>query len=530
MPRLFLSYATKDRNFVEKHILDPLATYGVDVWYDQARLNGGNPVRETLLAGLESSDFYVLVMSRSSWESDWVAFELRWALIKRRQQIIPVRIDDWDSNYFPGYVSGIRCIDFVPNPVQGQVELLRAISSNDDRLQSLLRQGRMMYQAQQFEQAEAHFSDALNVDPQSASALVWRARCRLKQQQLSEATIDVANAIRLRPDNSDAVLLRGELAYMQNDFDVAIECYDSVLASDNRNARALNDRACAKLKAQRLKEALDDLKKAVELAPRDPKFWSNLGQMEADAGNWKDAEKAFLKAIRLSDQGPHARFMLAYVRHLQGDLDKAIGDYERAVVGGGDEPRLYTAYGYALFASGKLDAADGAFDRAVRCAETRWPRSPERKAHGLLGKSRVALQRKQWPAALALADDVIRLDRGDKRAWVLRGEALHGLGKYVEAVSALERAGQLGECARAYELLGNVHEAIEEHDLARERRKAAWALRNNSSVSSFLVGLAGKLMPFAVGANELRPADYIQADSTNICQLRGLRCSGRCCV
>lgn len=93
----FISHSTRDKPFVRRLAAD-LVAHGVKVWLDEQRLLVGDSVPEKIAQGLAESDFFLIVVSANSVESEWVKKELSSALVheieRRKVTVLPIRIDD----------------------------------------------------------------------------------------------------------------------------------------------------------------------------------------------------------------------------------------------------------------------------------------------------------------------------------------------------------------------------------------------------------------------------------------------------
>lgn len=93
----FISHSTRDKPFVRRLAAD-LVAHGVKVWLDEQRLLVGDSVPEKIAQGLAESDFFLIVVSADSVESEWVKKELSSALVheieRRKVTVLPIRIDD----------------------------------------------------------------------------------------------------------------------------------------------------------------------------------------------------------------------------------------------------------------------------------------------------------------------------------------------------------------------------------------------------------------------------------------------------
>jgi len=93
----FISHSTRDKPFVRRLAAD-LVAHGIKVWLDEQRLLVGDSVPEKIAQGLAESDFFLIVVSANSVESEWVEKELSTALVheieRRKVTVLPIRVDD----------------------------------------------------------------------------------------------------------------------------------------------------------------------------------------------------------------------------------------------------------------------------------------------------------------------------------------------------------------------------------------------------------------------------------------------------
>ncbi|MCC7479020.1 toll/interleukin-1 receptor domain-containing protein [bacterium] len=91
-PRAFLCHSSKDKPFVEA-LAEHLMAHGVEVWFDKWDIQPGDSLRRKIEEGIESSGFFIPVLSENSLESEWVKTELDAATILKLQgscRIVPV--------------------------------------------------------------------------------------------------------------------------------------------------------------------------------------------------------------------------------------------------------------------------------------------------------------------------------------------------------------------------------------------------------------------------------------------------------
>src|SRR3972149_10836425 len=103
-----------------------------------------------------------------------------------------------------------------------------------------------------------------------------------------------------QPRTASSVALRGELEFRKGNFDKAAALYAEALRMDSKTARAhfgLGKLAMAKLKG---KEALKEILRAVELAPKEPLFRLYASEAWAVEKNYEEQRKQLEEFLKLS--------------------------------------------------------------------------------------------------------------------------------------------------------------------------------------------------------------------------------------
>jgi len=91
MSHIFISYAHKDRAFVEA-LFKPLARVYQNVWFDR-ELTGGDMWWERIVKQIETSDIFLIVLSDLWVRSDWSKREYDEAVLLGKK-LLPIRIED----------------------------------------------------------------------------------------------------------------------------------------------------------------------------------------------------------------------------------------------------------------------------------------------------------------------------------------------------------------------------------------------------------------------------------------------------
>lgn len=90
MDKIFISYSRKDIDFARK-LAGDLETAGYDVWWDITDLRGGDDWVRNIPEAIKTSQYFIVVLTPNSIESEWVRKEYTQAL-SLRKKIIPIML------------------------------------------------------------------------------------------------------------------------------------------------------------------------------------------------------------------------------------------------------------------------------------------------------------------------------------------------------------------------------------------------------------------------------------------------------
>jgi hypothetical protein len=113
MPCVFISYAHKDRRFVEETLTPLLDREGIQCWYSDRDILPPHPFDAIIRDNLDLCDWFLVVLSSNSVESEWVKSEVAWAVVNRQGRIIVVRIDESFADRLHLMLARIQYVDFI---------------------------------------------------------------------------------------------------------------------------------------------------------------------------------------------------------------------------------------------------------------------------------------------------------------------------------------------------------------------------------------------------------------------------------
>jgi tetratricopeptide (TPR) repeat protein len=193
--------------------------------------------------------------------------------------------------------------------------------------------GVLMEKTGNLSEAEALFLATVRSRPWHAAG--WIALAQIRTRKLGQS----ANAGRVCYKAAEREL-RNEGAKPSSYVYTAWASMEYKQAQDTRMARVL-------------------FKKALEIDPRCSAAWLQLGVMEADIGNWKEAEDCFEEILKFDQRNSRAltAYALMETKRPEGKSRKAIGLFERALSVNPRDAGVLQAYALYLAKLGDLKVA-----------------------------------------------------------------------------------------------------------------------------------------------------------------------------
>jgi two-component system, NtrC family, nitrogen regulation response regulator GlnG len=110
--QVFISYSSHDKDFASR-LCNDLTLYDVEVWFDDWSIRPGDSIPKAIQNGLRSSDFVLLLISRSGVQSNWVEEELNSSLFSAvsagKPSLLPLLLEKCDM---PTLLQHRKYVDF----------------------------------------------------------------------------------------------------------------------------------------------------------------------------------------------------------------------------------------------------------------------------------------------------------------------------------------------------------------------------------------------------------------------------------
>jgi len=99
----------------------------VPVWYSETNLVGAQQWHDEIGKALARCDWFIVVLSPKATRSEWVKWELLYALqqVRYRNRIVPILYRACDPDKLSWTLNGFQRVDFTQDFVKGCESLLR---------------------------------------------------------------------------------------------------------------------------------------------------------------------------------------------------------------------------------------------------------------------------------------------------------------------------------------------------------------------------------------------------------------------
>lgn len=208
---------------------------------------------------------------------------------------------------------------------------LRAHEQDPDDPRPMLRIG-SLHLTREPAHAESIFRDLTKTSASAALAHLGLGLALLAQNEFGPAEQSLARAEAEAPELAAAPAARGVALDRLGHPEEAQESYWRALSRHPDDPMVLNNLGVSYLSTRAYGRAAEVLTRAAELAPRDPAVQNNLGLALVGIGREREALEAFLRAGE--PQAAHNNLATAYL--LTGQLERAVAEYERALLQPGD--------------------------------------------------------------------------------------------------------------------------------------------------------------------------------------------------
>ena len=177
-------------------------------------------------------------------------------------------IETEEGNAMAYYLLG-RAKQGMDDGIMSIAHLTKAIVLKDDFTEARLLRAEALIKMQQYKEATEDIDAILSQDPDEEAALLLRGKVKEAAGQQEEAETDYRYVTELNPFNEQAFLCLGQLYIVQKKYPEAIALFDEAIELNPNFAQAYHERGRAKLLTGDTAGSAEDMKKGLELNPKE---------------------------------------------------------------------------------------------------------------------------------------------------------------------------------------------------------------------------------------------------------------------
>jgi tetratricopeptide (TPR) repeat protein len=228
-------------------------------------------------------------------------------------------------------------------------------------------QGRDLAEKLQGTDSIAHFQKAASLDPSFASAELSLATSAPTGKEFFDH-LNKAVSLADKASNGERLLILATEAGANNDAVKQQEYLNQLVAAYPDDERAHFNLGGYYFAQQDFAKAIEQYKRATELAPTYSGAFNILGYAYRQSGDYENAEKAFQKYIELIPKDPNPYDSYAELLLKMGRFDESIVQYRKALAINPNFTNAHQGIAMDLMLSGKPDQAAAEIDNITQKA------------------------------------------------------------------------------------------------------------------------------------------------------------------
>ena len=308
-------------------------------------------------------------------------------------------------------------------------EILKAYPQDTD---ALVNRGQMQIQNGSLNDASSTLQAALQSDPRSALAHYYFGVALEKSGNSGRAETEWREALRLRPNLVDAQKNLAGVAMRKGDMTALEMAATQLINLQPASPDGYALRAISMINRNRLKEAEDDIHKALEVAPQSPLGYVQLGSLRFVQKQYDQAGKAYQQALDRDVNSNDALRGLINTFLVQNQADKAIASAKTQIAKAPGNSGFYDLLGTVLFRNKKdLDGAEAALRKSADL---------DRNSDALIKLGEVLAAKGEVDEAIATYQQAIKDHPHNANFSVLLGELYESKRDWTQAQNAYQQA------------------------------------------------------------------------------------------
>ena len=221
-------------------------------------------------------------------------------------------------------------------------------------------------QCQMYKDRETLWHTTLKRNPKAWMAHTNLGNILVSKQAYEQAIAHFRQAMNIRPNYAQARYNLGIALRLQGKLDEAIKQYQQVLQLEPEHIEARNNLGNVLAEQGQLDEAIKQFRKALQIDAHDAKTHNNLGAALESRGELDEAIQHHRRALQLRPDYIEAINNLAVALGIQGKIEESIRLYRDALVRDPEFALIHFNLGKALASKGAFDDAIGHFRQTLK--------------------------------------------------------------------------------------------------------------------------------------------------------------------
>jgi tetratricopeptide (TPR) repeat protein len=193
----------------------------------------------------------------------------------------------------------------------GAQEASAAIKLNAKNATAFLLRSRCEAALADFKSALSDLDSAIVIEPESGVYYFDRGKVHAQQHSWREGLEDLTSALKLRFSNAEVYAKRAECHFGLEEYSAALKDADKALAMDHKCIAAMHARVWLYLQQNKIKEAMSEAQKVVNLAPKVGSSWSLMARVYEATGDKRARIAALKKQIQFDPTDAQAKVQLS---------------------------------------------------------------------------------------------------------------------------------------------------------------------------------------------------------------------------
>jgi predicted O-linked N-acetylglucosamine transferase (SPINDLY family) len=242
---------------------------------------------------------------------------------------------------------------------------LKAIEGHPKKPASYVNLANLFAAQDRYAESVERFRQGVALDPNSAQVHSGMGAALWRLGQDEDAKISLNRAVVLDPSDADALNNLANIDVHNGEFEAALDRYLQAKSMRHDWPEIHHNLGFLYRKMERKEDAKAEFRRAVEINPEYAMALCKLGEIEAEDGEWDEAEEHLVAAEKLTDFDSETEFYFGAMYHQKKNYPEAIKCFQRSVELNDAIPEVWNNLGNAQLENGDLDDALDSFARSL---------------------------------------------------------------------------------------------------------------------------------------------------------------------